>query len=39
MAEDEKEARAATLASQALDLVASRRDEVRRCTYNTCYFR
>lgn len=31
MADDEKEARATTLASQALELVASGRDEVCRC--------
>lgn len=39
MAEDEMEARAATLASQALDLVASGRDEVRCCPYDICYSR
>lgn len=38
MAEDEREARATALASQALDFVASGRDEVRRCPYDKCHF-
>lgn len=39
MADEEREARAAALASQALELVASGRDEVRRWPYSACYLR
>lgn len=39
MADDEKETRATTLASQALELVASGRDEVRRCLCGVYYNR
>ena len=39
MADDEKEARAATLASQALELVSSGRDEVDRYPSDVCYIR
>lgn len=39
MAEDEEEARATTLASQALELVAAGREEVRYCPYDACYVR
>lgn len=39
MADDEKEAKAAVLASQALELVTSGRDEVCRCLYDMYYIR
>ena len=39
MGDDEKEARASTLASQALELVTSGREEVRRCSYDVCHVR